>query len=419
LATWAFGALLSAVNDGAAAARPHHDSATRLGDPEFRLQACAFALAVGIFLFDLATPLGVADGVLYVGPVVLALWSRSRHLALGFATAGSILTGLGYLFSEPLGIPWMVVLNRGLSLAAIWAAALAVWWWRGHLDRATAGRQTLETALARTEAMLSGERAARQRLETDLGRVRRDAAMSGDARARLLAGLSHELRTPLNHIVGFSDIMAGELFGPQTNPRYRDYARAINDSAHDLLSNVDNVLVLASLATGSLDLSQEEVDAGHLLTAALDHVRGAAGHAGVTVRREVGPGLPYLSVDRFRLRQALANVLASAVRSAPPGGGVTAAVRRDTRGGIEFMVVGDGPGTSIDEATAAFAPFVGEADDLRADHSLRVGLHVARELVAAQGGMLALESRGDSGTTVVIRFPPAVMAREAAFKTSD
>ncbi len=232
------------------------------------------------------------------------------------------------------------------------------------------------------------------------------AEAANRAKSAFLATMSHELRTPLNAIIGFSDIMLHELFGPLGSPRYRDYARHVQNSGRHLLDLINDVLDMSKLEAGRYTLDESWLEpAGAIENCrALAAVPADAG--GVLLAVDCAPGLPGLLADERALRQVLLNLLSNAVKFTPRGGRVTVSAAQEEDGGIAIAVRDTGIGIPAEALTRILEPFQ------QADSSIPgrfggtgLGLSICRDLMALHGGSLSIESEPGRGTTATIRFP--------------
>lgn len=261
-------------------------------------------------------------------------------------------------------------------------------------DGATVVFRSDVTALKTTEEAL--RRSARNENEARL------AAEAADrSKLAFIATMGHELRTPLNAVVGFSDIIANETFGPG-DPRYREYAGLIARSGRHLLTLINELLEFAKTESGKVELSLEPLDAVSAVREAVEML-GAAAETGRVELSIKGGNVPVeVLADRTRLRQVLLNLLSNAVKFTPPGGRVVMTVR-EAGDMAEFSVADTGIGIPAEDIARVFEPF-GQARGAgkRAVEGTGLGLPVAKRLVELHGGTLSLESAPGRGT--VVRF---------------
>src|SRR5262245_56455380 len=145
--------------------------------------------------------------------------------------------------------------------------------------------------------------------EAELERARDAAEEASRAKTEFLANMSHELRTPLNAVIGFADILSGELFGKLSEARYREYARLIHESGKHLLNVVNDILDMSKVEAGKFRLVKEPVDVGALVALSCDIMRHAAEQRSLALIAEVAPGLPLLPADRRTCKQMLLNLI--------------------------------------------------------------------------------------------------------------
>lgn len=238
----------------------------------------------------------------------------------------------------------------------------------------------------------------------------RDARKKAEAammvRSQFLANVSHELRTPLNSIIGFSEIIARETFGPG-NPRYAEYASLIEQSGRRLLSMINDILDLAKMQGGQIDLKIEPIQLAAAIAGARDGIAGKAAERGVSLSVDIDAAAPVVLADPYRLRQVLANLLSNAVRFSHPGGAVHIAARSEGRFGlIEIMDKGIGMAPEdIPKALEPFSQLDGSLD--RTHEGAGIGLSLSKTLVEHQGGRFEIESAPNQGTTIRFTLPAA------------
>ena len=230
-------------------------------------------------------------------------------------------------------------------------------------------------------------------------------AMLEDQKRSFLRLVSHELRTPLNSILGFSEILADELYGPLGAPQYKEYAEIIQGSGHKLLRLVNQVLEIARLESRlqPLDLRAEPLEG------ALDEaIGGLRNERGVTVR-VIGRGsLPAVVADPWGLRSVLTNLIQNAMVFSPDGGEVR--IRATVKGsGVEIAVEDDGEGVDPVELPRLLRPFEqGENALVRRAEGAGLGLPICDLTCRAMGGRLKLSSAPGKGLIAKVRLKQAV-----------
>ena len=243
----------------------------------------------------------------------------------------------------------------------------------------------------------------RDLIEIDLGLV-----VQLVNKSELIAAMSHELRTPLNSIIGFSEILISEMFGPLGNQRYHRYAEDILNSGAHLLEVVNDLLDLSKAEVGRIELREEPFEVRAVVETCASMVDHLAAQAGVTVATELPGQLTILAADERRVRQVLLNLLSNAIKFSNRGGTVKLIVRppNDHEGALSFEVRDQGPGMSAAELEMAMQPFgqVRRAGSTSQEGS-GLGLPLAKSLVEQHGGRLTVDSLPGRGTTVTASFP--------------
>jgi two-component system cell cycle sensor histidine kinase PleC len=237
-------------------------------------------------------------------------------------------------------------------------------------------------------------------------REARDAAQAADrAKSTFLACMSHELRTPLNAIIGFSDLLQTEMFGPLGSEQYLEYAADINRSGHHLLELVNDLLDMARVEAGMVELQEEAIDVAMLIREAVNLARGSV--PGTTHKFDVRlpEATPLLMADRRRIKQVLINLIGNAVKFTPSGGGIRITVGEGERH-MSITITDTGIGIPPEKIGDLGRPFSQiESTASRRYQGSGMGLFITKALVRRHGGDLEIESRLGEGTTVIIRLP--------------
>ena len=258
----------------------------------------------------------------------------------------------------------------------------------------------------------------RIRIETDKReQARKEAAAARDeaehanrAKSAFLASMSHELRTPLNAVIGFSDIMQTEAFGPLGHERYRGYVGDINASANHLLSLINDLLDLSKIEANKYELHEEEVEVAELLSRCQRLTAGLTQGRGQQLELSDPAAGFVLRADQRVLRQVVLNLISNASKYTPVDGRIVLAAGIEIDGRFAIQVRDDGPGMSRQEIRRALEPF-GQGDapqDARVAEDHRgtgLGLPLTKQLMELHGGSLVIQSEKGRGTCVVLRFP--------------
>ncbi len=237
-------------------------------------------------------------------------------------------------------------------------------------------------------------------------RARREAALDENKRS-FLRMASHELRTPLNSILGFSEIIASELYGPLGAPQYKEYAGIIRMSGARLLKLVNQVLEIARLEGRAMDIDLQQESIDHALDDALDGLREEVAQAGVRIAIENQGALPAVIADARGLRNILTNLIQNAIIFAPVGSEVS--VRAEAAGRyVEISIVDHGPGVDPADIPRLLMPFEqGENALTRRSEGAGLGLPIVELLCLAMDGRLKLSSLAGQGLTACVRLPAA------------
>jgi signal transduction histidine kinase len=212
----------------------------------------------------------------------------------------------------------------------------------------------------------------------------------------------------LNAIIGFSEMMAQQTFGPIGNSHYLSYAGDILQSGRHLLSIINGVLDLAKSQTGKLTIHAEPVDLCETLNDCANMMRDQCARGGVALETVDPGGALLVAGEPAKLRQIFLNLLSNAVKFTEPGGRVTLQAFAPRDGAIVVEVRDTGIGMSAQEIPIALAPF-GQVDSrlARRYDGTGLGLPLAKELVDLHGGELAIDSTPGKGTSVRVTFPVA------------
>ena len=260
----------------------------------------------------------------------------------------------------------------------------------------------------------------RRRLERGLAEaheaalVARDAAEGASrAKSMFLANMSHELRTPLNAVIGFSELMHSEIYGPLGNQRYREYAAQIQEAGRHLLDLIGDILDMSKIEAGKYDMAREDVPADALIRDCLEMLREQATQGGVKLSANF-EGYQTVRADRRALKQILLNLLSNAIKFTPAGGSVL--VRSHAAKEKYVLSITDtGMGIPAEELARLGNPFVQLRSTAGISHQgTGLGLALVRGLAEMHDGTMRIESQDGKGTTVTIEIPQEQRARLAA-----
>ena len=222
--------------------------------------------------------------------------------------------------------------------------------------------EKLEERVEERGRELESEITERVRAQNDSLSARDEAERADRAKTVFLANMSHELRTPLNSIIGFSDVLASQMFGPLGREQYVDYARDINESGRQLLELVNDILDISRIEVDAITLNEMHVDIGRLLKTCMRSTEKNIADAGLTLECAMGESLPALYADERRVRQILLNLISNARKFTPAGGDVRIAASLEPDGRISLRVSDTGIGIAPEDMATALSTF-GQADD--------------------------------------------------------
>ena len=236
----------------------------------------------------------------------------------------------------------------------------------------------------------------------------RDMAESASrTKSAFLRSMSHELRTPLNSIIGFSQVIRDQSFGPIGNGRYSDYADMIGDSGKSLLRIVTDVLRMSEIEAGNVEMDVEETRLAPIADHAVRTLEPQARSGRIVVQNHVPEDLPLALADARAASQALNGILAIAIEYSPLGESV------DIDGGSDdisvwFEIKDNGQGIPANEIERLMRPFERTGGSLEARPAgAGVGLAIAKALTELQRGGFSIQSEVGNGTTVRLAFPRA------------
>ncbi|HSC19742.1 MAG TPA: HAMP domain-containing sensor histidine kinase [Rhizomicrobium sp.] len=235
-----------------------------------------------------------------------------------------------------------------------------------------------------------------------------EAEAANASKTAFLANMSHELRTPLNAILGFSEIIGRQVFGAAGSPRYLEYASDIHASGRHLLSLINDLLDVAKIEAGRMELEPQLLDPRATFEAALKLVGAKARKRGQELSIEIDASAPCLVADERALKQILLNLVSNAVKFTPPGGRIAVRASRGPGGGFQILVEDNGPGIPAEKLETIFMPFtqVNNRYDRQAGGT-GLGLALVRGLVELHGGDVWIESDTGRGCCVYVVLPPA------------
>jgi PAS domain S-box-containing protein len=245
------------------------------------------------------------------------------------------------------------------------------------------------------------------------------ADASNKAKSEFLSTMSHELRTPLNHIMGFTELVLDQHFGP-LNKVQEEYLTDVHQSSKHLLSLVNEILDLSKIESGRLELKLSQINLNQTLEQSLSIISDKALKQKIHMSTNMEKIPEFITADELRLKQILYNLLSNAVKFTPENGSISLNARAITEAAgkgssqtdgfcreVEIRVKDTGIGIQKDDIGCIFEPFGQvENEQTRKHRGTGLGLTVTRKLVQMHGGRIWAESEGSGkGTTFCFRLP--------------
>jgi signal transduction histidine kinase len=308
--------------------------------------------------------------------------AASQTLFIAFAL-GSIVFALllGYVLS------WSIVGPIRRMQARL--AAIASGDFSGHVE--VSNRDELGALAANLNLM-----------NDELGRMYEAVATASRHKSEFLANMSHELRTPLNAIIGFSQVLKEQMFG-ELNAAQAEYVDDVLSSGEHLLNLINDILDLAKVEAGRMELQPTTFELPGLLDNAMSMVRERATRQGVSLTTETDPSVGLMEGDERKVKQILFNLLSNAVKFTPGGGRVTLAATADD-GQVEISVRDTGVGISAEDQVRIFEEFT-QVGPGATQEGTGLGLALTRRLVELHHGRLTVASEPGAGSTFTVWLP--------------
>jgi len=249
---------------------------------------------------------------------------------------------------------------------------------------------------------------------TDSVRVEQALRESNDAleaadrlKSEFIANITYQLRTPLTAIMGFTEILQNQYFGP-LNPRQGEYCENILDAGKRLVTLINDILELATIEAGYVNLDRKDIAVCDLLNGVMTVVADWARQEDLEIEVICPETVGTVALDERRIRQALFNLLSNAIKFTPAGGRIKLTATRHADE-VELCVIDNGIGIPLDDQTRIFKRF--ERSNLRTGQTgAGLGLSVVKSILDMHGGRIAIESAPNRGTTVRCFLPIKVAA---------
>lgn len=245
-----------------------------------------------------------------------------------------------------------------------------------------------------------------KRAEEELRAAKREAETASSHKSDFLARVSHEIRTPLNAIIGFSELMAGERFGPIGSPRYLEYAHDIGRSGKLVLDIVNDLLDISKIEAGEQEMDFGAVSLNEALLETVSILQPQANSQRVIVRTSLSSSVPDVVADLRSVKQIAINILSNAIRFTPAGGQIVVSTAYEQDGNVSLRIRDTGVGMTRHQLEQAMKPFkqVTGFQRQRGDGT-GLGLPLAKAMTEANRAQFSMNSQPGQGTLVEIIFP--------------
>lgn len=245
-----------------------------------------------------------------------------------------------------------------------------------------------------------------KRHEKNLFITRSQAEHTNQIKSEFLANLSHDLRTPMTAIMGFSDMILSEVFGKIGEPHYEEYVSDINDSAGHLLKMINDLLDIAKIEAGKMEIHEEEVDVSDIVDFCVEIMKPHAKSKHIELKTKIPEPMPSILCDQRVIRQIVLNLVSNAVKFTQEKGWVAIWAETKKMGTVTLGVSDNGPGIASEDIKAIMEPYV-RLNNSATKQNVGTGLGVplSKMMTELHGGKFEVESRLGEGTVVSITLP--------------
>lgn len=286
--------------------------------------------------------------------------------------------------------------------------------WRVRKDGSRFWANVVITALRdgmgrlRGFAKVTRDSTEQKRAQQLLLHAKEEAERASKFKDQFLSTMSHELRTPLNAVLGFSDLLADERYGP-LNDRQRRYVNHIHTGGKHLLKLISDILDLSKIEAGRMELTPEDVAVASACAEVLSALQPLADKKSQTLLQQIEPSL-HVRADATRFKQILLNLIGNAIKFTPEGGRVELAAHRAGEQ-VSVEVRDNGPGVPLQDQQRIFEAFYRRTQSGAAIEGTGLGLAITVRLVELHGSKLEIDSKPGEGTCFHFSMPLVSVAR--------
>ncbi|MEO6436942.1 MAG: ATP-binding protein [Tepidisphaeraceae bacterium] len=270
--------------------------------------------------------------------------------------------------------------------------------------------ETFNTMLANLKQSDDQLRAVNKSLDIKLGQLAEHNVALYEAnrlKSEFLANVSHELRTPLNSILGFADL----LKEGSPEPKVARYVQNILSSGHNLLDLINDLLDLAKIEAGKMEIRSEPLSLNDLFEGLVSILKPLLEQKQLTIHASVSTDVPLIHTDPAKLQQVLYNFLSNAIKFSPHGEQIELRSDRESDDSVRVSVLDRGPGIPPDKQQVIFEKFrQADASHTRTHGGTGLGLAISKELIALLGGSIGVQSEPGRGATFWVVLPLQITA---------